>query len=41
MLDIFVSEIADVRVILDDYFTREWQGEMITRDVDLYVKQKY
>jgi predicted adenine nucleotide alpha hydrolase (AANH) superfamily ATPase/nicotinic acid mononucleotide adenylyltransferase len=41
MIDIFVTEIADSRVIRDDYFIREWQWEMITRDVDEYVHEKY
>ena len=41
MLDIFVSEIADSRVICDDYFVRKWEGEMITRDVDEYVRVQY
>ncbi|MBC7503437.1 epoxyqueuosine reductase QueH [Candidatus Gracilibacteria bacterium] len=41
MLDIFVSDIADARVITDDYFVREWEGEMITRDVDIYARRQY
>jgi nicotinate (nicotinamide) nucleotide adenylyltransferase len=41
MLDIFVWEIDDERVIIDDYFIRNWKGEMITKDVDLYAKEKY
>lgn len=41
MLDIFASEIDDPRVIIDDYFVREWGGEMVTKDVDLYVREKY
>jgi nicotinate (nicotinamide) nucleotide adenylyltransferase len=41
MIDIFVTEIADSRVIRDDYFIREWQWEMITRDVDEYVREQY
>ncbi len=41
MLDIFVREIDDERVIIDDYFIRNWKGEMITKDVDLYAKEKY
>ena len=28
-------------MIVDDYFVRNWKGEMITRDVDLYAKEKY
>lgn len=41
MLRIFVSELADDRVILDDFFVTSWKGEMITRDVDQYVQEKY
>jgi predicted adenine nucleotide alpha hydrolase (AANH) superfamily ATPase/nicotinic acid mononucleotide adenylyltransferase len=41
MLDIFVREIGDDRVFVDDYFIRNWKGEMITRDVDEYAKRKY
>lgn len=41
MLDIFASEIDDPRVVIDDYFVREWKGEMVTKDVDLYVREKY
>ncbi len=41
MLDIFVSDIADARVIIDDYFVREWEREMITRDVDIYARRQY
>ncbi len=41
MLDIFVSEIWDSRVIVDDYFMHEWKWEMITRDADFYVRGKY
>ena len=41
MLDIFVKEIDDSRVIIDDYFISSWKGEMITRDVDIYAKAKY
>lgn len=29
------------KVIIDDYFIRNWKGEMITKDVDLYAKEKY
>jgi nicotinic acid mononucleotide adenylyltransferase len=28
-------------VIIDDYFVHNWKGEMITRDVDLYAREKY
>ena len=28
-------------VIVDDYFIRNWKGEMITRDVDQYCREKY
>ena len=41
MLRVFVSEIADERVIIDAYFTENWEGEMITRDVDEYCKKTY
>lgn len=41
MLEIFCSEIGDERVIIDDYFLRNWEGEMITRDVDIYAREKY
>ncbi len=41
MLEIFVWEINDPRVIIDDYFIHEWKWEMITRDVDKYVREKY
>jgi len=41
MLEMFVSEIGDERVIIDDYFVKNWDGEMITRDVDLYAREKY
>jgi predicted adenine nucleotide alpha hydrolase (AANH) superfamily ATPase/nicotinic acid mononucleotide adenylyltransferase len=29
------------RVIIDDYFIKNWEGEMITRDVDIYAREKY
>ncbi len=29
------------RVIIDDYFIENWEGEMITRDVDEYAKRAY
>jgi nicotinate (nicotinamide) nucleotide adenylyltransferase len=41
MLEIFCQEIKDERVIIDDYFVREWEWEMITEDVDKYAKEKY
>lgn len=41
MLDLFVREIGDPRVIVDDYFLKKWEGEMITRDVDEYCRKKY
>ena len=41
MLEIFVWEIADERVKIDDHFIRNWSWEMITRDVDLYARERY
>lgn len=41
MLDIFVREIDDPRVEIDDHFITDWKGEMITKDVDLYSREKY
>jgi epoxyqueuosine reductase len=41
MLDIFVWEIADIRIIIDDFFLTKWEGNMITRDVDIYARGKY
>ena len=41
ILEIFLRDIHDSRVIVDDYFIREWQWEMITRDVDQYAREKY
>lgn len=41
LLRIFLRDIHDPRVIVDDYFIRDWQWEMITRDVDQYARQKY
>jgi epoxyqueuosine reductase len=41
MLDIFMWEINDSRVRLDDHFIKNWEWEMITRDVDLYAREKY
>jgi nicotinic acid mononucleotide adenylyltransferase len=29
------------RVVIDDYFIRDWTGEMITRDVDIYARERY
>jgi nicotinic acid mononucleotide adenylyltransferase len=29
------------RVIIDDYFIQNWEGEMITKDVDRYCREKY
>ncbi len=41
MLRIFVDEIDDERVIIDEYFLNNWEGEMITKDVDMYCQEKY
>ncbi len=41
MLRIFVDEIDDRRVSIDEYFLNNWEGEMITKDVDLYAREKY
>lgn len=41
MLELFVEELRDERVILDDFFVKNWHGEMITRDVDQYAREKY
>ncbi len=41
LLQIFVEEIANEKVIIDDYFIKNWQWEMITRDVDEYVRERY
>ena len=41
LLQIFASEISDERVVIDDYFIKNWEGEMITCDVDEYVREKY
>ena len=41
MLDIFVWDIADARVIVDGYFLKNWEGNMITRDVDNYAWEIY
>jgi nicotinic acid mononucleotide adenylyltransferase len=40
MCEIFVSELKDKRVIFDPYFF-DFTGEMITRDVDVYAREKY
>ena len=37
---IFLEEINDARVVLDDEFF-SWTEEMITKDVDIYVRKKY
>jgi epoxyqueuosine reductase len=29
------------KIIIDDHFIRNWEWEMITRDVDLYAREKY
>ncbi len=41
MLEIFITELDDDRVILDSYFLQNWKGEMITKDVDTYIREKY
>lgn len=42
MLYIFLKEFNSDRIILDDYFVCEWkEWNMITRDVDKYVREKY
>ena len=41
LLEIFRAEIDDERVMIDDYFLKNWEGEMITRDVDSYAREKY
>lgn len=41
MLEMFRDEVGDERVIIDDYFVKNWEGEMITRDVDVYARGKY
>ncbi len=41
LLDIFLWEIWDTRLIVDDYFIQNWEWEMITRDVDEYTKKTY
>ncbi len=41
MLEMFCDEIWDTRVYTDDYFLKNWEGEMITRDVDIYARGKY
>ena len=41
MLEIFQREIDDVRIVVDDHFIKNWTGEMITKDVDLYARENY
>jgi nicotinate-nucleotide adenylyltransferase len=41
MLEMFRDEVGDIRLIIDDYFVKNWDGEMITRDVDIYAREKY
>ena len=41
MLEMFCREIGDERVLIDDYFLKNWGGEMITKDVDIYAREKY
>ena len=41
MLELFVHEMQDERVILDDFFIKNWKGEMITKDVDIYCQKTY
>lgn len=41
MVDIFVSEIHDTRVVVDYHFLDTFTDEMITRDVDIYAREKY
>lgn len=41
MLRLFVEDVADDRLILDDYFLKNWKEEMVTRDVDTYAREKY
>jgi epoxyqueuosine reductase len=41
MLSIFVGELADPRVSIDSHFIENWKWEMITKDVDLYAREKY
>lgn len=41
MCDIFVEEIGDARVVVDYYFLDTFTDEMITRDVDMYAREKY
>ena len=35
------SEWQKSKVIIDDHFIQNWSWEMITRDVDLYAREKY
>lgn len=41
LLHIFVEELDDKRVTIDDFFIKNWKGEMITRDVDRYAREQY
>lgn len=41
MLEIFLHEIDDDRVVIDEYFMRDWQWEMTTKDIDTYAREKY
>lgn len=41
MLSLFLKDIRDARVTVDDFFVKNWTGEMITRDVDAYAREKY
>lgn len=41
MLELFVTDIGDKRVIIDDFFVKNWKGEMITKDVDEYARKTY
>lgn len=41
MLQIFVQDLRDKRVTIDDFFVKNWKGEMITKDVDTYAREKY
>jgi epoxyqueuosine reductase len=35
------QEWRDRKVMIDDHFIRNWKGEMITKDVDIYAREKY
>lgn len=41
MLELFVQDIGDKRVIIDDFFVKNWKDEMITKDVDEYARKTY